>query len=115
VAIAACEQCGRNRVPTIYPVQSLAHWLNKLPLAASPGGQVPQRIMLSLRETSRPLMHFTATASPLLLLHGPEGGLSPHEENSAIAQGFGCASLGNRVLRAETAALAALAIASISA
>ena len=101
VAIAACEQCGRNRVPTIHPVRTLAEWL------ALPGA-VPGAV-LSLREGSAPLSA-SASGTEWRLLSGPEGGLSPAEEEAALARGLTALSLGARVLRAETAPLAALVL-----
>ncbi len=98
VAIAACEQCGGNRVPPVHPLADLARW--------SPAGGL-QRCVLSLADDAGPLP--LAGTSPLLLLSGPEGGLSPREEAAARAAGFQPVRLGSRVLRAETAPLAALA------
>jgi 16S rRNA (uracil1498-N3)-methyltransferase len=100
VAAAASEQCGRTRVPVIAPVRSLADWLRGLPPA---GGQ---RFVLSLR-TPEPLE--AQAGSALTFLSGPEGGLSEAEEAAAAACGFVPASLGPRVLRADTAPLAVLA------
>ena len=105
VAVAACEQCGGNRVPLIHPVRTLDDWLRQ----PSPEGLL--RGVLSLAPGSRPLLQVAATdpAAPLLLVHGPEGGLSPQEEQALLAQGYAPVTLGPRVLRAETAAIAALA------
>jgi len=66
---------------------------------------------------SRPLLQVAATdaAAPLLLVHGPEGGLSPQEEQALLALGYAPLTLGPRVLRAETAAIAALAALALSA
>ncbi|MDP3701210.1 MAG: 16S rRNA (uracil(1498)-N(3))-methyltransferase [Hylemonella sp.] len=103
VAIAACEQSGRNRVPPVYAVQSVPAWLAS-PLPA-------QRLLLSLQPDSVPLAPYVATLDqgPLVFLSGPEGGLSPAEEQAARAHGFVPVSLGSRTLRADTAPLAALA------
>jgi len=110
VAVAACEQCGGNRVPLIHPVRDLAVWLKGQP------GDEPNpviRSVLSLASGTQPLK---ATVDPhpanrsLLLLSGPEGGLSASEDAQARIAGFGPVTLGPRVLRAETAALAALAM-----
>ena len=106
VAIAACEQCGGNRVPRVFPVKTLPSWLQTLaPTAAD------TRWLLSLCEGSVPLHQHLAHATPTstLFLSGPEGGLSPGEEAAAAAAGFTPVTLGRRILRAETAALAALA------
>jgi 16S rRNA (uracil1498-N3)-methyltransferase len=110
VAIAACEQCGGNRVPLVHAVGDLATWLKTLP--ASDAAQPVQRCLLSLAEGTRPLGAVLAAAradAPLLFLSGPEGGLSPAEDTLARAAGFVPVTLGPRVLRAETAALTALA------
>lgn len=103
VAVAACEQCGRNRVPAVLAVQSLPDWL----LAAV----TPLRLLLSLQADTTPLASTpgTHTGQPVLFLSGPEGGLSSAEESLARARGFQPVSLGPRTLRAETAPLAALA------
>ncbi|KQP49438.1 16S rRNA (uracil(1498)-N(3))-methyltransferase [Pseudorhodoferax sp. Leaf274] len=104
VAVAACEQCGRNRVPAVHPVAELAPWLAR-PAAADAG----MRLLLSLREGARTLRQLAPPAA-VTLLNGPEGGLAPDEEDLAIAAGFAPLTLGPRVLRAETAPLAALAL-----
>ena len=106
VAVAACEQCGGNTVPTVLPLQTLAQWLQS-PAATE---AAHQRLLLSLRSGSAPVTHLTASRQPAWFLSGPEGGLSPTEEDAALAAGFAPASLGPRVLRAETAALAALTL-----
>ena len=103
VAIAACEQCGRNRVPLVHPVRDLSAWLAQ-PAAADAG----QRLLLSLREGTHSLRQLQPLAA-VTLLNGPEGGLTPDEEDLAITAGFAPLTLGPRVLRAETAPLAALA------
>ena len=102
VAVAAAEQCGRNRVPTIHEACSVGEWL------AQPTVQ-GQRCMLSLAEGTRPLGQASLGDAPLVVLSGPEGGLSPAEEAQALAAGFAPVTLGPRVLRAETAPLAVLA------
>lgn len=104
IAIAACEQCGRNRVPQIHPVRTYADWLGDTHEDAG-----MQRIVLSLVPGTQPLVDLPA-AGAWQVLSGPEGGLSADEEARALAQGFLPARLGPRVLRAETAALAALTL-----
>jgi 16S rRNA (uracil1498-N3)-methyltransferase len=104
IAIAACEQCGRNRVPAVHPVAELAAWLAR---PATP--EAGMRLLLSLREGARTLRQL-APAGAVTLLNGPEGGLTQDEEDQAIAAGFTPLTLGPRVLRAETAPLAALAV-----
>ena len=117
IAVAACEQCGRNRVPTIHPVADLSDWLAQ-PAAGAAGGL---RAVLSLAPGSLELGAWLQRAqggpanppalAPLHVLSGPEGGLSPQEDEHARTQGWQPISLGERVLRAETAALAALVLA----
>jgi 16S rRNA (uracil1498-N3)-methyltransferase len=106
VAIAACEQSGRNRVPTLHPVAGLAQWLAAL---GAPTPASPSRLLLSLALEAQPVRTAAGDEGAVLLLSGPEGGLTPQEEELAIAAGFRRATLGARVLRAETAPLAALA------
>ena len=103
IAVAACEQCGRNRVPPVHAPLALADWLRRAPAAG-------QRLLLSLRDGSQPLRQAAGGASQVWVLHGPEGGLTAQEEDAALAAGFVPASLGTRVLRAETASVAALAV-----
>ena len=102
VAVAAAEQCGRNRVPVIHPAVTLADWLAR---PTAPG----QRCVLSLAPGTRALSDAAAGSDPLVVLSGPEGGLSPSEEALALGAGFIPVTLGPRVLRAETAPLAVLA------
>jgi 16S rRNA (uracil1498-N3)-methyltransferase len=106
VAVASCEQCGGNRVPLVHSVKTLSAWLQSLP---APGSDA--RCLLSLADGSVPLQLRGAQgkAHHTTFLSGPEGGLAAAEEAAAIAHGFAPVSLGPRVLRAETAALTALA------
>jgi 16S rRNA (uracil1498-N3)-methyltransferase len=114
VAVAACEQCGGNRVPVVHPVMTFSAWMKSRPTEAS-----GQRLLLSLRPGAQSVRAaVNAFADPasasayneaITFLSGPEGGLSPAEEDTALACGFAPVTLGARVLRAETAALAALA------
>ena len=106
VAVAACEQCGGNRVPEIHPAVTLADWTAAHSVAAMPD---TQRVLLSLAEGTQPLLQAVpAGTAPVWFLSGPEGGLSPAEEALARAQQFAPVTLGPRVLRAETAPLMAL-------
>ena len=100
IAVAACEQCGRNRVPAIHPPERLADWL---PAAAG------LRLVLA-PGAAQSLAAVAETPMALALLIGPEGGLAAAEIAAAEAVGFVAVSLGPRVLRTETAPLAALAI-----
>jgi 16S rRNA (uracil1498-N3)-methyltransferase len=104
VVVASCEQCGRNRLPRVLPL---------LPIDAYLAGQAARRdgelrLMLSPRST-RGLHDLERPAGAIVLLAGPEGGFSPPEEHAAERAGFVPARLGPRVLRTETAAIAALA------
>ena len=119
VAIAACEQCGGNRVPVVHPVLGLTAWLKAQPASAHAASAHTGALLLSLRAGTRALQvaidamappDGDAPLAPLTFLSGPEGGLSTAEEDAAIAQGFAPVTLGPRVLRAETAALAALVL-----
>ena len=99
IAIAACEQCGRNRVPVIEPVLPLLEFVS-LPGAGA-------RLLLS-PEADKSLKDLTP-ASTLTLLIGAEGGLTPEERADALHYGFVAMRFGPRVLRTETAPLAVLA------
>lgn len=113
VAASACEQCGRNRLPLIDAPERLDAWLARLAKTPPQGPQV--QAVLSLHPSSQPLATLLAQPGSAdenltwVLLNGPEGGLSDAEDAAARAQGFVALSLGERVLRAETAALGALA------
>lgn len=101
VAISACEQCGRNRLPEIAPILDLRQWL----------GQLAQdneiwRMLLSPQGGRRPR---ELAGRRFLLLVGPEGGLDKEEAAAARLAGFADLSLGPRILRTETAGPAALA------
>lgn len=115
VAVAACEQCGGNRVPLIHPVLGLAAWSKaRAGTAPTPARSRHQAWLLSLRPGSQGLREAVAQCADapgvITFLSGPEGGLSPAEEEAALAAGFAPVTLGTRVLRAETAALVALAV-----
>lgn len=112
VAVAACEQCGGNRVPPVHAVGDFAAWLKALP--STEAGTPSLRCLLSLAAGTQPLTQALAQApagAAVWFLSGPEGGLSPAEDALARAAGFVPVTLGPRVLRAETAALAALTLA----
>jgi 16S rRNA (uracil1498-N3)-methyltransferase len=108
IAVAASEQCGRNRVPVIQPLKTLVDWLKTASenLSSEPA---TTRCLLSLSPGSQALSQAIANDAPVIFLSGPEGGLSASEEAAALACGFLPVTLGARVLRAETAPLAALA------
>ncbi len=98
VIISACEQCGRSRLPVLHPPLSLGDWLNGQPTG-----------LLLYHEAAHTLATVAPPEGTLNLLIGPEGGLGEDERNLAIRSGFTDVRLGPRVLRTETAPLAALA------
>jgi len=104
VAISACEQSGRNRVPPVAPVTEFAAWLGR----RAAGGAGALRLLLSPAGATR-LRDLPRPAASIVLLAGPEGGFTPEEEAAALHYGFAPVRLGPRVLRTETAAVAALA------
>jgi 16S rRNA (uracil1498-N3)-methyltransferase len=101
VVAAACEQSGRAWLPEVLPPQPLLKWL------AQPAAADESRFLLHPGSTTR-ARDLPALRSATLLI-GPEGGLSPQEREAALQSGFQDLSLGPRILRTETAALAALA------
>ncbi|MEP7370598.1 MAG: 16S rRNA (uracil(1498)-N(3))-methyltransferase [Nitrosospira sp.] len=113
VVISACEQCGRNRIPQVLPLISLPGWL---------GSQIDECKNMSTGVLSDPCLMLSPTAenslrdlpepstiTTLTLLVGPEGGFTPEEEAAALVTGFIPLRLGRRILRTESAALAAVA------
>ena len=100
VAASASEQCGRNRVPVIDMPERLDAWLARQTTQADVVHGV-----LSLHASTQPLtvMQANAAQKSWVLLNGPEGGLTDAEDAAARAKGFVALSLGERVLRAETA------------
>jgi 16S rRNA (uracil1498-N3)-methyltransferase len=103
LVISACEQCGRNRVPEVLPLLDLPDWMAQLNVLV-PDDEA--RLLLSPAATV-PLKELVPPAR-LMLLIGPEGGLSSAETQLAQSRGFRPVRLGPRILRTETAALAAL-------
>lgn len=102
IVISACEQSGRAHVPEVYAPLSLSQWLAQHPQQAT------CRILLNPLGATQ-LAKLPKPASQIQLLIGAEGGLSVHEIETAVAHGFQSVLLGPRVLRTETAALAAVA------
>jgi 16S rRNA (uracil1498-N3)-methyltransferase len=101
IAISACEQCGRNQVPPIDAVADLAS-------ACARADGASLRLLLA-PEATRSLISMAGRSPGVSLVVGPEGGFSDAELALAAQQGFQSCRLGPRVLRAETAPLAALA------
>lgn len=99
VAISACEQCGRNLVPEVAPILEFSAWLKEWDGAG----------LLLDPEAPAVLGDLAAPSGPLTLLAGPEGGFDAPERAAAGRAGFQAVRLGPRILRTETAALAALA------
>jgi 16S rRNA (uracil1498-N3)-methyltransferase len=101
IAVSACEQCGRNRIPRIAPIVPLSDWLHAR-------ADLSQIVVLG-PSASTSLAALARVALPASVLVGPEGGLDDAESRAATSRGARVGHLGARVLRAETAALAALA------
>jgi 16S rRNA (uracil1498-N3)-methyltransferase len=106
IALSAAKQCGRTRVPEVWPLCSFAELVDQ---------PWPKGVKLFFweKETTQSLRgvrekHGDLTA--MLLVIGPEGGFSAEEAELARARGFESVQLGRRILRAETAALAALSL-----
>ncbi len=101
IAIAACEQSGRNQIPKVHPACFLDVYLQAcdatMKLALHPQG-------------SKSWRDYTGIAGDIALLIGPEGGLSDAEISQARMHGFQSLRLGSRVLRTETAAITALSV-----
>lgn len=102
IAIAACEQCGRNRVPDVAPITTFSEWL-------AVAGTWARPVAILDADAAQSLAAHAAAARPGTIAAGPEGGFASEELQRAMEQGALPAHLGPRVLRAETAALAALA------
>ena len=100
VAVSACEQCGRNRIPEVATPERLESWLEQ-----NRGG-----MGLVLHTAQARALDARAAPPSVNVLVGPEGGLTEREYSSAVSEGFLPWSLGPRVLRTETAPVAALAI-----
>ncbi|ASU16157.1 16S rRNA (uracil(1498)-N(3))-methyltransferase [Actinobacillus pleuropneumoniae] len=100
IAIAACEQCGRNEIPEIRPIMKLTDWCKEqddmLKLNLHPRAKYTIRQLPNVPEAG------------VRLLIGSEGGLSAEEIEMTETQGFTEVLLGKRVLRTETASLAAI-------
>ena len=100
IIIAACEQCGRNIIPTLSAPLNFKHWL------------ADASASLKLLFDPYATQHLAQLASPsgdVIILIGPEGGLSDGETAAAKQAGFSAVQLGPRMLRTETAPVAALA------
>ena len=101
VISSACEQCGRATLPVVHEPLPLAEWFGHLP--------DPGLGLLLQPDSHQTLVEIGHTPERVTLLVGPEGGMTPDEQDLAVAAGFTGISLGPRILRTETAGLAALA------
>jgi 16S rRNA (uracil1498-N3)-methyltransferase len=103
IIVAASEQSGRNRLATLAPLEDFTKWLAR----PAPG----PRLLLSPRGTETLAAWAGARAAQdVTIMVGPEGGFAPEEEDAAITAGAIPLTMGPRVLRTETAALAAAAM-----
>ncbi len=101
VVASACEQCGRNQVPLVAPLEKLENWLAR---------PAPGAVRLMLVPDAEQTLVDLPPAKEVQLLIGAEGGLDPQEMIAARQAGFVGVRMGPRILRTETAGLAALAI-----
>ncbi|MDD3884278.1 MAG: 16S rRNA (uracil(1498)-N(3))-methyltransferase [Gallionella sp.] len=106
VAISACEQCGRNRLPLIHSPVEMMVWLRRMQSA-------PEVRLALLPEGNTTLNHLSPPSAGVALLVGPEGGFSAAECDTILQSGFTPVRLGPRILRTETAAIAGLTAAQI--
>jgi 16S rRNA (uracil1498-N3)-methyltransferase len=102
IAIAACEQCGRNVLPLVHPPREIGAWL------AETRNSEHTKYILQI-EGSKPLHKHSSPVGSAVLLVGPEGDFSEDEIKMAHIAGFAPVSLGRRILRAETAAMVGIA------
>ena len=100
IAISACEQCGRNKVPVVHPLVNAANYR---------GGGGGTKILLAPSAELRFSQACKSGGDEFTIAAGPEAGFSAEEERAFLDAGFVPASIGPRVLRTETAGLAALA------
>ncbi len=106
IVISACEQCGRNRIPQVLPLTTLSQWLSHKKTNKSPSDLyliLSTTTTQSFRNISKPPANMN-----LSLVIGPEGGFTQEEEAAILHTGFVPIRLGQRILRTESAALAAV-------
>ncbi|WP_448978253.1 16S rRNA (uracil(1498)-N(3))-methyltransferase [Neisseria sp.] len=101
IVVSACEQSGRNIVPKVLPLTTYAQALQQLP-------QETAKLLMSLNRTQK-LSDVRPQSGKVVFMVGPEGGWTEKEEQQAFDAGFQSVTLGKRVLRTETASLAAIA------
>lgn len=101
IVVSACEQSGRNIVPKVSPLTTYAQALQQLP-------QETTKLLMSLNRAQK-LSDVRPQSGKVVFMVGPEGGWTEKEEQQAFDAGFQSVTLGKRVLRTETASLAAIA------
>ena len=101
IVVSACEQSGRNIVPKVLPLTTYAQALQQLP-------QETTKLLMSLNRAQK-LSDIRPQSGKVVFMVGPEGGWTEKEEQQAFDAGFRSVTLGKRVLRTETASLAAIA------
>ena len=101
IAISACEQSGRNRVPTIHALSSAAQWSQQV---------VADRKLTLHPATDNNAVNTNNEVQSAALLIGPEGGFATAEVEFALQKGFAAHTVGPRILRTETAPLVAIAL-----
>ena len=101
IVVSACEQSGRNIVPKVLPLVTYAQALQQLP-------QETTKLLMSLNRAQK-LSDVQPQSGKVVFMVGPEGGWTEKEEQQAFDAGFQSVTLGKRVLRTETASLAAIA------
>ena len=101
IVVSACEQSGRNIVPKVLPLTTYAQALRQLP-------QETTKLLMSLNRAQK-LSDVRPQSGKVVFMVGPEGGWTEKEEQQAFDAGFQSVTLGKRVLRTETASLAAIA------
>ena len=101
IVVSACEQSGRNIVPKVLPLTTYAQALQQL-------SQETTKLLMSLNRAQK-LSDVRPQSGKVVFMVGPEGGWTEKEEQQAFDAGFQSVTLGKRVLRTETASLAAIA------
>ncbi|QOG39823.1 16S rRNA (uracil(1498)-N(3))-methyltransferase [Neisseria gonorrhoeae] len=101
IVISACEQSGRNTVPPVLPIIGYREALDKMPSEST-------RLIMSINR-ARKLGDIRHPSGAIVFMVGPEGGWTEQEEQQAFEAGFQAVTLGKRILRTETAPLAAIA------
>lgn len=101
IVVSACEQSGRSIVPKVFPLTTYVQALQQLP-------QETTKLLMSLNRAQK-LSDVQPQSGKVVFMVGPEGGWTEKEEQQAFDAGFQSVTLGKRVLRTETASLAAIA------